>query len=271
MKKSFGKILPAALAFAALVPALSAAEKTVVARGEYLLAIDADVSPLVAMDRAYANAKEDALQKTFGVNVRTWDMVARDDVSGAAFTSLSLQTSQGIVKNFRPLKTGWRFENPGVPASPLRVFCEAEATVESADAKPDPQFFAKIDGGRLRYYEGEKAAYSVTASKDAYLTIFYLNARLGGSKIFPNRAFKKNKFEAEEKTALRPISMLREMSGDEPERGWLMFVFTKKDIPFLEPPDKLIGADEINAWLARVPADERFFALLPYTILKENF
>ncbi len=259
-------------AFAAFVPAsvVFAEQKSVSARGEYPLAIDANVSPLAAMERACEKAKEDAIQRTVGVNVKTWDMLARDDVSGTAFTSLSLQSSQGIVKKFDVKKSGWHFENPGDPASPLCVYCEADVIVEKSEEKPDPEFFAKLDGGRLRYYEGEKATFSVTPSKDSYLTIFYLNARLGGSKVFPNRAFKENEFAAEEKTRLRPISMLRETGGDEPERGWLMFVFTKKDIPFLEPPDTLIGSDEINAWLARIPADERFFILSPYSILNEN-
>lgn len=223
------------------------------------------------MAEAYQNAKEDALQKTFGVKVQTWDMLAREDVSGTAFTSLSLLSSQGIIKKFDLKKSGWKFENPADPKSPLCVYCEALVTVRKTEEKPDSEFFAKLEGERLRYYEGEKATLSVTSSQDAYLTIFYLNARLGGSKIFPNRAFKKNALEAEEKTKLRPITMLREMEGDEPERGWLMFVFTKKNIPFLEPPDELIGADEINAWLAGIPLDERFFFLQPYTILKEDF
>lgn len=269
--KTLRKIFFSAFFAAVSVPAIFAAEKTVAARGEYLLAIDADVSPLGAMARAYDDAKEDALQRSFGMKVQTWDMLAREDVSGTSFTSLSLQSSQGIIKKFDVRKSGWRFEHPSDPASALIVYCEADVTVEQSDVKPDAEFFAKLDGGRLRYYEGEKASFSVTPSKDSNLTIFYLNARLGGSKVFPNRAFKKNRFAAGEKAQLRPISMLREMSGDEPERGWLMFVFTKKDIPFLEPPDQLIGADEINAWLARIPADERFFILAPYTILKENF
>lgn len=253
------------------VSALWGAEKTVRVSGEFFLSPAAEISPKSAMAEAYQKAKDRALADAFGVKVQTWDMLARDDVSGAAFTSLSFHSSQGIIKKFDILTEGWKLEDSNDPKSPLRIYCEADVTVEKSDEEPDTAFFASLDGIRSRYYEGERATISVTVSKDSYLTIFYLNARLGGAKIFPNRSFKKNELEAEEKTKLRPITMLRETSGDEADRGWLMFVFTKKNIPFLSPSDKLIGADEINTWLAGIPVDERFFMLQPYLVLKEDF
>lgn len=244
---------------------------TVDVSGVYRLEITSEISPREAMDRAYEAAKKAALEKVVGTHVRSWESMVSDSKTGEGFSSLMLQTSQGFIRKFDVRKTGWRIEEiPNLPDGLLNVFCDARVTVEKTDDEPDPEFTCKIDGARVDYRDGERAKFTVIASQEAYLTVFLLDARLGGEKVFPNRTFRKNALEAEEPRALPQFTFMKTNAGKAREQGVLMFVITKKNVPFLAPSSGRVSADEINAWLADIPADERFFRVFPFSISPEG-
>lgn len=244
---------------------------TVEVSGVYRLDLTSEVSPREAMDRAYKAAKKAALEKVVGSHVQSWESMVRDFRSGNGFSSLMLQTSKGFIRKFEVLKTGWRIEEiPNSPEGMLNVFCDARVTVEEDNDDPDPEFICKIEGVHIDYRDGERAKFTIVSSKDAYLTVFLLDARLGGGKVFPNRTFRKNALEAEEPRALPQFTFMKTNAGNAREQGVLMFVITKKNVPFLTPPSGRVSADEINAWLADIPAGERFFRVFPFSISAEG-
>ena len=262
--------LVAASAFA--VPALAGSSETVRAKGEYFVEIDDEISPREAMDKAFEAARKDALQRVVGTDVKSWETAVLDSEAGEGFSSLTFQTSRGIVRDFVVKKSGWVIEQLGGrnPAGTLRLFCEADVSVEKLDDAPDPEFACAVAGARTDYRDGERVKFSVTPSQDAYLNVFLLNARLGGARVFPNRTFRKNAVEAGEPFALPPFTIMKTRDGIAREQGVLMFVITKKNVPFFAPPSGIVSANEINAWLADIPADACFFRVFPFSVHSEG-
>ena len=283
LRKMFSKFIsekPSALRYSlfvilcslAALPASAGARETVAASGSHYVEIDDEISPREAMDRAFEAARKDALQRVVGVEVKSWESAVLDSEAGEGFSSLTFQTTQGVIRNFVVKKSGWVIEKLGAssPAGTLRVFCEAEVCVEKLDEKPDPEFACAVAGARADYRDGERVKFSVTPSRDAYLNVFLLNARLGGARVFPNRTFRKNAVKEGEPSALPPFTIMKTKDGVAREQGVLMFVLTKKNVPFFAPPSGVVSADEINAWLADVPADERFFRVFPFSVQGER-
>lgn len=268
MKTLFKLLL---LCFFSAVHAVAGTQETVDARGIYEIEIDSEISPREALDRAYNEAKKDALQKVVGIRVKSWDASVLDSEAGTGFTSLNLQTTQGIIRKFEVENSGWKILPPaGEPHGVLRFFCEAKACVEKIDDSPDPEFTGKITGARADYRDGERVRFSATASQNAYLTVFLLNSRLEGDKIFPNRTFRKNRLSENAEFSLPPFTVMKTKAGNAREQAVLMFVFTKKNIAFFAKPNGKTTADAINAWLADIPADQRFFKVFPFSVCPEG-
>lgn len=252
-------------------PAVAGTQETVEVQGIYEIEINSELSPREAMDRAYKEAQKDALQKVVGLEVKSWEASVLDSEAGTGFTSLNLQTTQGIIRKFDVKNSGWKIlPAPGEPQGILRFFCHAKALVEKIDDEPDPEFSGKITGARADYRDGERVKFSAVASQDAFLTVFLLNSRLEGDKIFPNRTFRKNRLSADEAIALPPFTLMKTKPGNAREQAVLMFVFTKKNIAFFAKPNGKTTADEINTWLADIPADQRFFKVFPFSLAPEG-
>lgn len=256
----------------AALPAFAGARETVAASGSHYVEIDDEISPREAMDKAFEAARRDALQRVVGVEVKSWESAVLDSEAGEGFSSLTFQTTQGVIRNFVVKKSGWVIEKLGNarPAGTLRVFCEAEVCVEKLEDRPDPEFACSVAGARADYRDGERVKFSVTPSQDGFLNVFLLNARLGGARVFPNRTFRKNAVKEGEPFALPPFTIMKTKDGAAREQGVLMFVLTKKNVPFFAPPSGVVSADEINAWLADVPADARFFRVFPFSVSGEG-
>lgn len=266
---SIFKVLPWALCLPAVI--FAGTKETVDVIGVYKMDLGAEISPREAMDRAYADAKKKALEDVVGTEVKSWEASVLSTESGQSFSSLMLQTAQGIVRKFEVKRSGWKIEAvPGLPEGLLNIFCEARVCVEKIDAKPDPELTCRIAGARADYRDGERVKFTVTSSQDAYLTVFLLDARLGGTKVFPNRTFRKSALQAEEAYELPRLTFMKTKEGAAREQGVLMFVLTKRNVPFLAPPNGCASADEINAWLADIPADERFFCAYPFFVSAEG-
>lgn len=246
-------------------------QETVSALGIYELDINSEISPREAMDRAYKEAQKDALQKVVGVEIKSWETSVLDSEAGTGFTSLNLQTATGIIRKFEVKSSGWEIRPvAGEPQGILRFFCRANASVEKIDDAPDPEFTGKVTGARADYRDGERVRFSAVASQDAFLTVFLLNSRLEGSRVFPNRTFRKNRLSDGKEFVLPEFTIMKTKAGNAREQAVLMFVFTKKNITFFTEANGKTTADEINRQLADIPADQRFFKVFPFSVSPEG-
>jgi hypothetical protein len=148
----------------------------------------------------------------------------------------------------------------------ILIEVEIEATIFKHKEKKDPSFVFKIDGIREFYYENDPLNFSFKPSDEGYLKIFNVtdktafilypyedneNEMLNDEK---GRIFNKNqKIDFPVNDNMDGYYFGIDSPGGEKEYNLLIFVYTKKDIPFMEIPN----VNNIMKWIYEIPTDER--------------
>lgn len=232
-----------------LMPVVGYAQtRTVTVQGLWEMA---NITPEQARLLALENAKENALREA-GV-AEDFIVINTGTISDKinSFVSFSNSELQGEIIDYEILDEGIRSQQ-------RRHFYEIaiEAKVRTGKVKHDPEFDLFINGIKnTPYRDGEMFLFSIRPSKDGYITLFWVDEQGNGACIFPNEAETSERFLAGE-TYIFPRTQsykARKETEAPVETVSLIYVFTKRNIPFTEECD----LEAIQRWSISIPSDTR--------------
>lgn len=231
-------------------------------RGEFSVVLEfADVTGREAMQLARDDAKKKALEAVCGSRMNIWDQIETSS-AGDAFNSLSINQIDGEIVEFDIKEEGTMQST--VRQSETIFFCVADVKVKRG-LDPDPEFYATVNGLKSVYYSGENLTFEVYPYKDSYMKIFLLEDEQIGYMLYPGTVDQPHRLESQKvfniaDTPYYQIELYK--SGDKDiEINRLVFVFTKKDVPFNQYET---SRSEIEKWMAMIPNDQKYmhFAII---------
>lgn len=233
-------------------------------RGEFAMTADmiaaGGVNP---KEKAREDAQRKAIEQVCGKQVNSWNMI-ESSAAGESYNSLAVIQTDGEIVGFEVLQEGT--EVSPVRSSEIIFYCVANVKVKKG-LSPDPNFSAKIDGVRAVYYENDELTFSVQPLIDCYLTIFLLENAEKGYKLYPLENDGLNKLEANRKIQFPRVDewVMTKETNNPIETNRLLFVFTKKELKF---PYNEESRAEIEKWMMKVPADQRYMEIKTIEIRK---
>lgn len=233
-------------------------------RGEFTMTADmiatGGVNP---KEKAREDAQRKAIEQVCGKRVKSWDMMESSAV-GESYNSLAILQTDGEVVGFEILKEGT--EVSSVLSSEIIFYCVANVKVKKG-LSPDPNFSAKVDGVRAIYYENDELTFSVQPLIDCYLTIFLLENAEKGYKLYPIESDGLNKLDANREIQFPRDNewVMTKETNNSIEINRLLFVFTKKEMKF---PYNEESRTEIEKWVMKIPADQRYMVIKTIEIRK---
>lgn len=231
--------------------------------------ISGDVSPNQAKVQALNDAKLNALKAGgIGERISSYQLLfssqQKNDYS--QFFSSDVQSEiQGAVQQYE-------IKNE-------RVYCKSEdeivsevtidATVVAYDTKPDIGFDAHIEGIKGSYNNNDKLHFTVKATQECYLTVFNITDK-EAFMLYPNAYEKQQKITPTETVVYPTVRIDYTLHTDlKQETNRLIFVFTKKQLPFIRMDKNQVTTHEnIFGWLYSIPPDQRKVEYLTLTIQK---
>ncbi|MGD9978105.1 MAG: DUF4384 domain-containing protein [Bacteroidales bacterium] len=226
-----------------------------------------------AKGRALAEAKLNAL-KMAGVSehIQSYDFLFKSEV-GSKFDEVFMSDMQSEIRG--AVKSYTMNADKGIDEfNNFYVEVTIDADIILYTNGPDPAFRVNIDGIKQGYQNGDKMQYTITPTIDCYLNIFNLYEN-SASMIFPNPYEKSKKFKAGETVTFPQSSLLDgyvlEKTTQEPEKNKLLFVFTKRNIPYInfrlnQDDDQITSFEDISTWLFSISPDERVNYFMQFVI-----
>ncbi len=218
-------------------------------------AIIKNITPEEARQKALRAAKIKALRKA-GVSEKITEtnvkrVKAQNSDIQKTFNSIATVAISGHVIDYEITHTKKdvdQFNN-------LYIEVTINATVIKYDREQDPAFEIKVDNIHSVYREGEKLNFTVTSNNPGYLRIFLFEGKQKSTQIFPNQYEKKSFFPADTTISFPKDEMLEYevTTRKDKETNHLVFVFTKKEIPFM----KKVNYKNIINWIYRISPDQR--------------
>jgi len=201
---------------------------------------------------ALERAKEEALRRA-GIP-EEFIVVNTGNISDkfTRFTSYSNSELKGEILSYDILQQS--IQNEG-----KRYFysVEIKAKVRTGKVKRDLEFVASVEGIKnTPYHDGELFSFSVTPHKNCYTTIFWFDGEGQGAIVYPNSAEPAEQLE-KNKTYVFPRTQnykTRKETKELMESISIVFVFTKKNIPFTE----VCTFETIQQWITMIPSNERY-------------
>lgn len=237
-------------------------------KGECVIA--GDVSPNMAKERALNDAKVNAL-KAAGIDetVNSYQLLftsqAKNDYS--QFFSSDIQSEmQGAVKSVKVLSEKIYCSNDN------RIICEViiNAVVVKYTTKADAGFKSNIDGIKGVYNHGDNLTFNLKVTQNCYLTIFNITDSEAGV-LFPNEYEKENALKKQDvyNFPMAKIDYSLGNNSKNQEINRLIFVFTKKEIPFIKMNrEQNTTSETIFNWIYSIPPDERYMEYFTLSINK---
>ena len=149
----------------------------------------------------------------------------------------------------------------------MNVKVEIDATVFTYGKPKDPAFFFDIEGLKEVYLDQEHIRFDFMPSADGYLTIFAFNEDESYVLYpFENQEYDylsdegERRFVKEEPVSFPIHPAYRNgysIEMDDPvedEASILLFVFTKKHIPWI---DEQVSLKSVRSWIYKIPMDQR--------------
>ena len=222
---------------------------TVTAAGQWDLA---NITIEKARQNALDNAKEEALRKA-GIP-EEFIVVNTGLVSDKFihFVSHSNSELKGEIVSYDILKQS--VQNDGT-----RFFylVEIRAKIRTSKVKRDLEFVAAVEGIKNGpYQDGEQFSFTIRPNKDCYVLVFWFDEEGKGACIYPNTEEPPELME-NLKTYSFPRTQsykVRKENKELTESISLVFVFTKKNIPFTDA----CTFENIQQWTTRIPSNERY-------------
>lgn len=244
--------------------------------GKYELMQNAEITPSEAWKRALHDAKLNALRKagvtesinqTESVHTQQKGKDMTQDYRAVLFVNIN-----GGIKNYEVVTK----PDPIIQNGAFIYSIIINAEVVIFDKKPDPGFFFDVDGIKASYPDNSSMTFSFIPSADGYLKIFNLNdndcsllypytdvdAKLSFMNDDPGKIFKameKVKFPVNKNMDNYPLT-----TDLKKERNYLVFVYTKKNIPFI----KKVTEENLETWLNSLEPDEKSVEYYNFDIVK---
>jgi hypothetical protein len=217
-----------------------------------------NITPEQARSRAIEEAKKEAL-RIAGIEetVKATDMLSTIDANDRhiqMFSSFSSIELYGAVTDYTIVRN--KQEKNSVDGN-FYAEVTIDAKVKRYHTMADPEFNIEVIGLRNNgYRQGEPIAFSVRPQKDGYLKIFLFEESENAIQVFPNNYEPNRKFEAGKRIdfPVTGIDYTVQKNTNKPiEHNWLLFVYTKHDIPFYE----IDTYPHILNWVNRMEPNER--------------
>lgn len=234
------------------------------AKGEAEIA--GDISPEKALGKAILDAQVNAIRKA-GIPEYISVTTLLDQKDDNMDFSYRFNELSAIEVNANVLIDSIYPEKKSIDAfGNVIVQVEIDARVYKYNKSRDPAFFFEIEGLKNSYYENEDISFSLTPSQDGFLRVFVINDK-ETYVLYPytdpesdylsdkDRLFKKGetvRFPIH--PAYQPGYAVELPEETEREDNQLIFVFLKKDIPFIE---RRINRGNIEKWIYQIPIDQR--------------
>jgi len=202
---------------------------------------------------AVENAKAEALRKA-GIPE---DFIVRNSGSISdkftRFTSYSNSELRGEITSYDILEQSVQQDSNN------RYFYQVtlKAKVRTGKVKRDLEFVASVNGIKdTPYHDGEAFAFEVKPTKNCYVTIFWFDEEGQGATVFPNAAETAEPLEKNTAYAFPRTQSYkaRKETKELLESISIVFVFTKKNIPFMEA----CTFEQIEQWISKIPSNERY-------------
>jgi len=218
-----------------------------------------NITPEMAREKAIEEAKREALSKA-GIEerIKMTDVLSTyevNDLSSQMVSSFSSIELNGAVTRYSVTKD--RKEKDGVDGL-LYAVVTIDATVRKYATIPDPEF--KIDVRGLRnngYRNGEAITFSVRPNKDGYLKVFLFENMTDAELLFPNDYEQNSRLKEKETVKFPTVSRIdyaaEKLTTERQEHNLLMFVYTKRDIPFHGD----VTCQRVMRWINEIEPNER--------------
>ena len=229
--------------------------------------VSSDLTPKQALEEALADAKKEALLKAgvpenLLVSNLLFEYGNEQNVESYFHGISNTELSANILVDSIYEDRRW-FDSYGN----MNVSVEIEASVFTYDRPKDPAFFFDIEGLREVYLDKEHIKFAFRPSDNGYLTIFAFNEE-ESYVLYP---FENNQYNylsdesgrlfVKEEPVSFPIHTAYpqgysiEMNDPvEDEASILLFVFTKRHIPWI---DEQVSLESVRSWIYKIPMDQR--------------
>lgn len=217
--------------------------------------VSEDVTLKVAEERAFMEAKKEALRKA-GVMENVWSVFGQISQENGtefheAYSQMNVLAIGGMVnvtkKNVEEI---W-----DVNSRSLYKVVTIDATVQKED-RVDKSYALEVKGVANLYKEGDVFTCKLKVhGTDSYLKLFWFDGN-GGALLYPN-AYEPNALLKAGKEYAIPFSNAvdyrMEKQGRESEKINMMMVATKEDIPFTGK----VTYQNVLKWVYAIPNDKR--------------
>lgn len=134
-------------------------------------------------------------------------------------------------------------------------------------------FPAEIAGLKNSFLDGEKASITVTPSRDAYLTVFWVSADGRADVTFPRGGGSAAFLPGGVPFALPEITLRVDDPAAREEALRLIFVLTSEPREFRRPDGQdffeALPLETVSSWLTSLPRGSRFIRVQPATIFRK--
>lgn len=239
--------------------------------------VSEDISMKQARQTLHQRARNLALEKVVGIQIRSTTLSTQAEEEDQYFESFKMITANDvrgkIIDERKPVYSR------SVSGQDLLLHIEYEGKVAEEDEDPDPAFRLEASADRSVYQLGEAVQLEVTPTKDAYITIFSILKGNRVSMIFPNMYMNDN-FVAAHQTRIIPNQQeakVLEFKTTEteaikaPYSEMLMIIATKENIEFGKLSSRVEYQDawlKFNRMLMEVPLDRRVETFVQYSVVK---
>lgn len=247
-------------------------------------------------ERALQSAMREAIGLSLGRQISGLTEFVRQenkDALSEQFTEIIRDASNGVVTRHEILDEGWEHGAPFTDGSSYRVAIKATVRHDPRAAPGAFSMRASLNKSELAVRDpidtSDEAIISVTASADAFLTVFHIWED-SAEVIFPNALFRQLRIRADEAAEIPPALMRRDANvhlraslppsvARRSER--LMIVGTTRFLPYdgvaaratadaREVPLIRAELDAVIAWLLAIPPAERAVVDLPLLLVRER-
>lgn len=217
-----------------------------------------NISESEAEKNALDDAKSNAIKRVVGETIIAKSTLRTDDNDQVYNEFLKIE-SQGNIISYDIVDQTIKTDELGN----RKILVTIDAKVKKYETKKDPSFLITIQGVEEVYKNGEVLDVIIIPNKEGFLKVFMFDKK-EAFMLFPN-SFDDNKlFQEKNEHSLFQYSQMTMVKSNhlKEESGYLLFVFTKKDVPFTE----YVSYDNILSWIYGMEPDQRFVELREYRI-----
>ena len=224
-------------------------------------------SPIVAKEQALNEAKLNALRKANIseeiISNETFLTSETDGNNQDFYTSDFYSNFKGAIKSFEIISDSMIPFELGIK----RVIT-INAKVIKYKTVEDSNFIIDIEGIKGSYTTDDFLKFNVVSSNNCFLTVFWID-QLDSGILFPNEIESDSQLNSNvtynfPKKMAYKITLQNSDLNKETNR--LLFVFTKKQIPFIKTSNSKLNKKDIFSWVSSIEPSERKIRSFSYLV-----